>query len=186
MEIEVMRMFAALVLVLLSNPLSAGAQQIPSYSLVSPPTPTRRYGMAGCGLGSVLLPNGPQVATSIINGLFWNQVFVISSGTSNCQNDDLRQASSEQEQFMLSNFRSIASEAAQGRGETLTGLAETLGCTAESDQHFATFTQKNHRKIFSEPGALAALESLKRELRQEQDLLNSCKFVVSSAQSATR
>ena len=80
---DTMRRFAVKLLLLLAFPLDAVAQQSPSYALVNPPTPTRRYGMAGCGLGSVLLPNGPQVATSIINGLLWNQVFVISSGTSN-------------------------------------------------------------------------------------------------------
>jgi hypothetical protein len=181
-----MRRFAVKLLLLLAFPLDAVAQQSPSYALVNPPTPTRRYGMAGCGLGSVLLPNGPQVATSIINGLLWNQVFVISSGTSNCQNDSLQQVGSDQENFMKSNYRTIASEAAQGRGDSLVALAESLGCSPESHSAFASFTQKNHKKIFSKPGAIAALESLKRELKQEDALDGSCELVVSSRASAAR
>lgn len=181
-----MRYVAVILLVLLFIPIDAIAQQNPGFALVNPPTPTRRYGMAGCGLGSVLLPNGPQVVSSIINGLLWNQVFVISSGTSNCQNDNLQQVSSEQEHFMRNNFRSIVSEAARGKGETLEALAETLGCDSSSNFAFATFTQKNHKKIFSEPGAIAALESLKREIYQDGALLNACKFVVTSGSTTAR
>ena len=181
-----MRWFAILLLLLQFFPMDAFAQQSPGYALVNPPTPTRRYGMAGCGFGSVLLPNGPQVVTSIINGLLWNQVFVISSGTSNCQNDSLQQLGFDQESFMKSNYRSIAYEAAQGRGESLVALAESLGCTQDSHSAFAAFTQKNHGKIFSEPGAVAALESLKKELLQESVLKSSCTLVVSSGTSAAR
>ncbi|MEY2988564.1 MAG: hypothetical protein RJB13_2085, partial [Pseudomonadota bacterium] len=155
-------------------------------ALVKPPSPTRRYGMAGCGLGSVLLPSGPQFIASIINGLLWNQVFMISSGTSNCQSDSLQQVGFDQESYMKNNYRTIASEAAQGRGESLMALAESLGCTPDSHSAFAAFTQNNHRKIFSKPGAVAALESLKKELIQENALISSCELVVSSGTSVAR
>lgn len=175
-----MRKLALALLWLLAVPVEGLAQQAANFALVSPPTPARRYGMAGCGLGSVLLPNGPQVLTSIVNGLFWNQVFVISSGTSNCQNDTVRQAGLEQEQFMVTNYKDIARQAAQGDGEALEGLASELGCTSQNQKLFAKFTQKNHQKIFSQPGAIAALKSLKSELNQERTLAQSCKFAALS------
>jgi len=181
-----MRWFSVMLLLLLAFPIDAVAQQSPNFAIVNPPTPTRRYGMAGCGLGSVLLPNGPQVITSVINGLLWNQVFMISSGTSNCQTDSLQQVGFEQESFMKSNYRVIASEAAQGRGETLVALADSLGCAPDSHPMFAAFTQSNHRKIFSEPGAVAALRTLKKELLQETTLKRSCELVVSSGTSTAR
>ncbi|NBO38025.1 DUF3015 domain-containing protein [bacterium] len=157
-------------------PLQTHAQQFSNYTLVNPPMPTKRYGMAGCGLGSILLPNGPHVLTSIINGLGWNQVFVISSGTSNCQSDPTRQAFLDQEHFMKTNYREIVREAAQGDGETLKALASTLGCSASAQNNFAKFTQKNHQVIFSKPGALAALQTLKGGMSHEDSLRNSCRY----------
>jgi formamidase len=66
--------------------------------------------------------------------------------------------------------------AAQGDGEALAGLASELGCTSQNQKLFAKFTQKNHQKIFSQPGAIAALKSLKSELNSERTLAQSCKF----------
>ncbi|MEN9530597.1 MAG: hypothetical protein RI932_2470 [Pseudomonadota bacterium] len=169
-----MRRFTVVLIGLLALPVESLAQQGANFSLVSPPAPARRYGMAGCGLGSVLLPNGPQAMTSVINGLFWNQVFVISSGTSNCQSDTTQQVGAEQEHFMKNNFRTIAKEAAQGDGETLAGLANTFGCPQQSEKDFAEFTQKNHQKIFSQPGAIAALHALRKELSTDNALVRSC------------
>jgi len=169
-----MRRFVFCLISLCALPVESLAQQSGNFAIVSPPTPARRYGMAGCGLGSVLLPNGPQALTSIINGLFWNQVFVISSGTSNCQSDTLQQVGAEQEHFMKNNFGTIAREAAQGDGETLAGLANSLGCPHNRTKDFAEFTQRNHQKIFSRPGAIAALHALKLELNTVPALAQSC------------
>lgn len=169
-----MRKLTLALVVFIATPFEAVAQQSANFTLVSPPTPTRRYGLAGCGLGSVLLPNGPQAAVSIVNGLFWNQVFMISSGTSNCQNDTLRQANVDQEQYMIANFRNIAKEAAQGTGESLSGLATVLGCNENDEKIFFEVAQKNHQKIFSQPGALAALHSLKTQINSEKSLALSC------------
>lgn len=171
-----MRRLSIILLSILALPLEGLAQQAGNFALVSPPTPTRRYGMAGCGLGSVLLPNGPQVLTSIINNLFWNQVFVISSGTSNCQSDPTRQVGVDQEHLMKSNYRNIAREAAQGEGETLYALASAFGCPQQKEKEFASFTQRKHSKIFTQPGALAALHALRQELSTDPALTQSCIF----------
>ncbi|MEY4064844.1 MAG: hypothetical protein RIR26_1052 [Pseudomonadota bacterium] len=170
-----MRLLALALFGFLILPHAARAQQN-NFALVSPPAPTKGYGMSGCGLGSVLLPNGPQAVSSILNSLFWNQVFVISSGTSNCQNDPMKQAGLDQEQFMRNNYRTIAREAAQGNGESLRGLARTLGCQADQDRAFSEFTQKKHQRIFSSTGALAALQTLKKELVLESRLANACTY----------
>jgi hypothetical protein len=157
----------------------AHAQQGPDtggWSVVNPPTPTRRYGMAGCGLGSILLPNGPHFITSFINGFAWNQVFMISSGTSNCQSENSRQVMLEQEHFIANNYRDVARDAAQGQGDTLAGLAKTLGCEDSQQQRFASLAQQNYSSIFSQPGALAALHSLKEKISADQQLQSSCKY----------
>lgn len=171
-----MRKLTWALLSLAAMPTDLFAQQAANFAIISPPAPARKYGLAGCGLGSVLLPNGPQVAASIVNSLFWNQVFLISSGTSNCQNDSLRQAGLDQEQYMIANYRNIARDAAQGRGESLEGLAQVLGCRPEDERSFSQFTQRNHQQIFSQPGALAALNSLKTRITTEQQLAKSCQY----------
>jgi hypothetical protein len=170
-----MRLLALALFGVLILPHTGRAQQ-GNFALVSPPAPTKGYGMSGCGLGSVLLPNGPQAVSSILNSLFWNQVFMISSGTSNCQNDPTKQAGLDQEHFMRSNYRTIAREAAQGSGESLRGLARTLGCQAEQDDAFSEFTQKKHQQIFSSTGALAALQTLKNQMVLESPLAKACKY----------
>lgn len=171
-------------------PIQSFAQQDPSttgWAVVNPPTPTRRYGMAGCGFGSVLLPNGPQAITSFLNGLGWNQVFMISSGTSNCQSENSRQAMLNQEHFISTNFRNVARDAARGDGETLRGLATTLGCENAHQSDFAQLTQQNYQDIFAQPGALAALETLKIKIQSHSRLKSSCKFAtVSDSRTATR
>lgn len=156
----------------------ASAQQSPNtsgWSVVNAPTPTRRYGMAGCGLGSILLPNGPHALTSIINNLGWNQVFMISSGTSNCQSENSR-AMLSQEHFIANNYRDVARDAARGGGVQLNGLAETLGCTNSQFNKFAKLTQTHYQDIFSQPGALAALDALKTKVVSDGELKQSCKY----------
>lgn len=140
------------------------------------PTPARRYGMAGCGMGSILLPNGPHFMTSILNGLGWNQVFMISSGTSNCQSENSQAVMLQQEHFIAGNYRDVAREAAQGHGSTLHGLAGTLGCGDSDFGRFSRLTQNHYQDIFSQPGALAALSAIKSKVNADTQLASSCKF----------
>jgi len=160
-------------------PVFSAAQQNPNtagWAVVNAPTPARRYGMAGCGLGSILLPNGPQFMTSIVNSLAWNQVFMISSGTSNCESENSRQVMLTQEHFIAQNFRDVARDAARGGGDQLKGLAGTLGCEDVDFERFAQLTQKNYDGIFSQPGALAALGALKTKISADTQLRSSCKY----------
>jgi hypothetical protein len=146
------------------------------WAVVNPPALARRYGMAGCGLGSILLPSGPYFLASILNGLGWNQVFMISSGTSNCQSENSQSAMLEQEHFITNNYRDVAREAAQGQGNSLRGLASTLGCGDSDFGRFSTLTQSHYQDIFSQPGALAALSKLKSKVSSDSELGSNCKF----------
>ena len=52
------------------------------------------YGMAGCGLGSILFgakPGKIQILSGTTNGIYGNQTFGISSGTSNCDIPEMGQ-----------------------------------------------------------------------------------------------
>ena len=48
---------------------------------------TGSYGLAGCGLGSLVFESQPgfvQVLAATTNGTSWNNTFGMTSGTSNC------------------------------------------------------------------------------------------------------
>ncbi|MFN8945903.1 MAG: DUF3015 family protein, partial [Pseudobdellovibrionaceae bacterium] len=76
---------AALVLVL--GLVSVGAQAQKKKALVDEMS-GQGYGMAGCGLGSVVFGDKPgfiQIFAATLNSIGGNQTFGISLGTSNCE-----------------------------------------------------------------------------------------------------
>ena len=117
---------------MLKKALAAGA-----VALLITPTMAhaqRKYGMAGCGLGSVVMgPKGSQISAYTTNGTSGSQLYGITTGTSNCQPDRRGAMSEAQESFMFSNYATLSKEMAQGSGTTLAGLAHVLGC-GETDQ----------------------------------------------------
>ena len=106
------------------------------------------YGMAGCGLGSMLVGKGTgliQVFASTIN---WpTQPFGITSGTSNCV-EESGLARLDVEKFIHLNQPYLARDSAQGRGEHLAAFAVLMGCDDRSHGLFFTMSQRNHGRIF--------------------------------------
>ncbi|MBM3381319.1 MAG: DUF3015 domain-containing protein [Betaproteobacteria bacterium] len=140
----------------------------------------RKYGMAGCGLGSVVMgAKGSQISAATTNGT-GVQTFGISSGTSNCNPDSKAAVSEAQETYMFNNYASLSKETAQGSGATLAGLATVLGCGEAQQAEFNKFVQEEHRTIFSAPGAVAALETLKETLAKNEQLAQNCKHASNS------
>jgi hypothetical protein len=89
------------------------------------------YGMAGCGLGSVVMGSqGSQVLAATTNLTYFNQFLGITTGTSNCAEDGVALRKSEVNSFAEANFESLKSEMAQGKGENLEVLASLMGCDA--------------------------------------------------------
>jgi hypothetical protein len=113
------------------------------------------YGMAGCGLGAVVLKNDGyiQILGGTLNGLASNQLFAITSGTSNCKSGSDATASIEQRVFVEANLVSLNREAASGQGETLDAFADLLGCDVEV---FNKVSKDNFGEIYqnSEPTAI--------------------------------
>jgi hypothetical protein len=134
-----------------------------------------RYGMAGCGLGSqVFDADRGQISAATTNGSFSSQGFGITSGTSNCIPGDAMEAVAAQERFMIDNFSVIAKEMARGEGESLTGLAATMGCKMDAYPRFAATMQDSYRSIYSSPGAMAVLSAIRAEVRADAALAQSC------------
>lgn len=117
------------------------------------------YGMAGCGLGSLVFP-GPKNNTMVLqilagttNNIFFPQTSAITSGTSNCNELPASEEALriERETFVAVNINDLSKEASQGDGAHLQSLADILGCgDLQSFTTFAQVTQTSHGEIFSD------------------------------------
>ncbi|MEO0336002.1 MAG: DUF3015 family protein [Pseudomonadota bacterium] len=86
------------------------------------------YGIAGCGLGSILFgakPGKIQIFAGTTNSFYSNNAFGITSGTSNC---DIPQMGQQAAVFIEVNKEVIRKEAAMGQGESLDAVAMLLNC----------------------------------------------------------
>lgn len=151
------------------------------------------YGMAGCGLGSLIFKDNsafPQSLASTSNnflgilvgngggGIFgFTQSFAISSGTSNCIPSGKSIAEHKQGEFLKHNLSLIAKESSRGEGEMLSGFAQTFGCSQEAIVPFKQTLQRNYQHIFGVAGAEAILEATRSNLKQEARLVGQCKYI---------
>ena len=105
------------------------------------------YGVAGCGLGSMVFGSqegAMQIVAATLNST-GVQTFGITSGTSNCGHGLFAKA--EINSFIQSNAVALENDIARGQGETLSTLNNMLGCGAS----FSGSLQKNYSDIFA-PG----------------------------------
>ncbi len=110
---------------------------------------SRQYGMAGCGLGSVLMgKRGAQIFAGTTNGTAWNQTFGISAGTLNCVDTPSAEVAGRMDQFILVNRSQIQGDIARGNGETILALGSYMGCAASSNQIGAKL-KANYSNIFN-------------------------------------
>jgi hypothetical protein len=120
----------------------------------------KAYGMAGCGLGSLIFGNTPdrvsQVVAVTTNGTSYNQYFALSSGTSNCPSPTQTASRERLNEFVVANFDSLAKEIAMGHGESLDTLAELMGISADKKQEVYAKFQSNFSKIFPSTHVQAA------------------------------
>lgn len=137
------------------------------------------YGSAGCGLGSILFHDDntwwKQTFAATTNSWSGNQTFAMTSGTSNCPSgvEGQRQA---QKDFVMTNLASLQREAAQGSGETITGLASVMGCDKANYDQFGAYTQSHYEQIFNSKQADAVLSNLKEQMNQNE-LGSKCTLV---------
>lgn len=105
------------------------------------------YGSAGCGLGSVIIrpsQHFTQIFAATTNGMFGNQTFGITSGTSNC--DGPPEPVQATARFVTANRTALAIAAARGRGEPIEALAAIASCRAPSE--LGPVLQRNFGQIF--------------------------------------
>ncbi len=136
----------------------------------------RKYGMAGCGLGSMVFGTGnPQISAATTNNSF-GQPYAITTGTSNCSPEPEATAVLKQESFVVANYATLSKELAQGQGQSVAGLAEVLGCESSVLPEFGSFAQSKYDALFLAPGSMAMLDKLKLEMASNETLSSSCSY----------
>lgn len=138
----------------------------------------RKYGMAGCGLGSVIMGKKGQISAATTNGLFGSQPFAITSGTSNCVPDKVESAMLEQEHFLTANLTILQKEMAQGGGETVGALSEVFGCEGNSKDVASQVLCQNHDEIFSQPGIENIRDAATKALQANAATAEGCQRLV--------
>jgi hypothetical protein len=136
-----------------------------------------KYGMAGCGLGSLAVKNNDimQIFAATSNGIYGNQTFGITTGTSNCTKDGVALKDKEQEIFVHTNYESLEKESAIGKGEKLSALASLLGCKSNE---LSTLAKKNYEKFFAskESSPTFFLNSIKEEINKDEAAKSACRI----------
>ena len=137
----------------------------------------RKYGTAGCGLGSMLMgKSGSQVLAATTNSTSYSQLFGITSGTSNCADDGVAMVDKEKEFFANANYESLMQEIAQGKGENLEAMASLYGCHGDA---FASSMKNHYTAIFpaKDTDSDAMLANIDEVVNSDAALHNACKDV---------
>lgn len=115
------------------------------------------YGMAGCGLGSLVIKsNGiAQIFAATTNGTSYSQTLGITTGTSNCTPGGAAFREHEQEVFVAVNFESLEKEMAAGKGEKLDAFSALMGC--KSSAAFGSMARENYTSFFADDASPASL-----------------------------
>jgi Protein of unknown function (DUF3015) len=137
------------------------------------------YGMAGCGLGSVLFGRDNsvlmQVLAATVNGT-GVQTFGITSGTSNCVSGGVVKAEREQAAFAEVNFQDLKRNMAAGGGEFLTSFSTLLGCEDSAKPAFFKMSQNRYESILPSENAtpMQLLAGIKAQIKSDAHLAVAC------------
>ncbi len=137
------------------------------------------YGMAGCGLGSIVFGDSPgivQVLAGTTNGTFASQTFGITTGTSNCVADGVVRVDREQEAFVEANLDALQRDIAAGGGEYLAAFTMLLGCDEAIRPAVYNFSQGAYAMAFpnTDVTPVQALYVLKLQMSLDHDIKAQC------------
>lgn len=135
------------------------------------------YGMAGCGLGSILFKEKndkmSQILAATTNGTSGNQTFGITTGTLECTDDGTMSFSQMKQNFMEANQDKLIAEMAQGNGEYLTVLAAFYGCRGSKAADFGALTQRNFDAVVGAANHVEMMKSVDSMVAKSA-LANNC------------
>lgn len=138
------------------------------------------YGMAGCGLGSILFgkdnTTGMQILGATTNGFLGTQTFGITFGTSNCVSGGVIKAEREQAAFAEVNFQDLKRNMATGGGEFLASFSTLLGCEESAKDEFFKLAQNKYESIVPsvDTTPVQLVVGVKAQLRSDAHLASAC------------
>lgn len=157
------------------NMFAAGKAAAPAAAAPAAATKfSRPWGMAGCGLGSVIIgKKGAQIFASTTNGSTSNQLFGITSGTLNCLDGSENQVAQKSDFYIQANRMALQGDIARGNGETLSGLSRVMGCDAKT---FGPALQQNYGEIFNSENVAPneVTDAIITVIKSNQTLSNQC------------
>lgn len=146
------------------------------FSLISAVAFAGNYGMAGCGLGSMIIKEDGfmQVFAATTNGTSASQTFGITTGTSNCTKDGAVKSEKEKEAFVESAMAELTKDISKGEGEYLTTLASLYGCDKTATTKFSSALKGNFEEISKANDAQSMLSTIDRTVASDAELSKSC------------
>lgn len=139
----------------------------------------RGYGLAGCGLGSMVMGNRDgQIFAATTNGTSGNQTFGITFGTLNCVGSPTSAKADNMDKFIVANKIQLADDIARGNGETLAGLAQIMNC--KNFDKLGTILQSNFSSIFTthELAPNEITDNIITVVGQDAVLAEACSIVI--------
>ena len=107
----------------------------------------------GCGLGSIAFEgqNGlvSQTVAATLNGIFGNQTFGITSGTSNCEQYKSFTYNEKVDTFVADNMDNLARDIARGQGEYVNTLAILMEIPNAKQAAFRSQLQAHFSDIYT-------------------------------------
>lgn len=102
----------------------------------------------GCGLGWQVTDKKTYTATTTrgTTNAFVPPTFGMTTGTMGCDKLDVGANDREASDYVATNFDSLKSELAAGRGEYVTALASAMGCKASADM-IGNRLQQNYNNV---------------------------------------
>jgi len=139
------------------------------------------YGVAGCGLGSMLFGNQNtrehQVLAATTNGSSWNQTFAMSSGTLNCSpqlNLKTAEVKKNMNMFISANNEALAVDIAKQNGETILALSQIVGC--KDAQYLGTKLQSRYSTIYQQNSIHSVTNNMYDVIASDNYLAENCQL----------
>lgn len=144
-------------------------------------TKSSAYGMSGCGLGSVLFgetdSRGGQVLSSTTNGFYSNNTFGMSSGTSNCNQENSEATAAvrkNMENFIAVNQQALANDVAKNQGENILALSNIMGCS--DAPYLGAKLQSEYNEIFAQNTTEVITDQVYKTVSSDSYLTENCKL----------
>jgi hypothetical protein len=144
------------------------------------------YGMAGCGLGSLVFKEDTKVAqitAATLNGTGVQTSAISSTHSSGCKEQAGEAALRvEQEVFVAANLRALEEDVTAGGGDFTQAFAQVLGCEDEASYgELLTTSRANYDRIFTSDDAQVVYSQYMAALRANPALTVRCARVVAKS-----